>query len=87
MVELSVQSALDATTENRIFKWSDENLMTQLPLQPDSSASLTLYLYAATDFVAPSIRNGNIYSNFHVLKDSSFVNNYQFLRCYQQYLS
>lgn len=60
MVELSVQSALDALTESKIFKWSDENLMTQLPLQPGSSASLTLYLYAATDFVAPSIRNGNI---------------------------
>ncbi|KYN05357.1 Trafficking protein particle complex subunit 9 [Cyphomyrmex costatus] len=62
MVELSVQSALDAVTEGKIFKWSDENLMTQLPLQPGSSASLTLYLYAATDFVAPSIRNDVISS-------------------------
>lgn len=64
MVELSVQSALDAVTENKIFKWSDENLITQLPLQPGSSASLTLYLYAATDFIAPSIRNGNIIINY-----------------------
>lgn len=63
MIELSVQSALDAVTENKIFKWSDENLMTQLPLQPGNSASLTLYLYAATDFVASSIRNGNIIIN------------------------
>ncbi|XP_032667363.1 protein brunelleschi [Odontomachus brunneus] len=62
MVELSVQSALDAITESKIFKWSDENLMMQLPLQPGSSASLTLYLYAATDFVAPSIRNDVISS-------------------------
>jgi len=77
MVELSVQSTLDATTESKIFKWSDENLMTQLPLQPGSSASLTLYLYAATDFVAPSIRNGNTHSSFRVLKRASlFVNNY-----------
>lgn len=59
MVELSVQSALDAVTESKIFKWSDENLTAQLPLQPGSSASLTLYLYAATDFVTPTIRNGN----------------------------
>ncbi|XP_071580386.1 protein brunelleschi-like [Temnothorax nylanderi] len=57
MVDLSVQSTLDAVTESKIFKWSDENLMTQLPLQPGSSASLTLYLYAATDFIATSIRN------------------------------
>lgn len=60
MIEVSIQSTLDTIMENKIFKWSDENLMTQLPLQPGNSASLTLYLYAATDFVAPSIRNGNI---------------------------
>ncbi|XP_024879334.1 protein brunelleschi-like [Temnothorax curvispinosus] len=57
MVDLSVQSTLDAVTESKIFKWSDENLITQLPSQPGSSASLTLYLYAATDFIAPLIRN------------------------------
>lgn len=62
MVELSVQSTLDAVTESKIFKWSEENLMTQLPLQPDNSASITLYLFAATDFVASS-RNGNIINN------------------------
>ncbi|XP_018057662.1 PREDICTED: protein brunelleschi [Atta colombica] len=50
MIELSVQSALDALTESKIFKWSDENLMTQLPLQPGSSASLTLYLYLVSSF-------------------------------------
>ena len=64
MIELSVQSTLDAATESKIFKWSDDNLTTQLPLQPDSSASLTLYLYATTDFIAPSIRNGNVYDNY-----------------------
>lgn len=73
MIELSVQSALDAATENKIFKWSDENLMTQLPLQPGSSASLTLYLYAATDFVAPTIRHGNICNDFQILERSSFL--------------
>ncbi|KAL6435603.1 hypothetical protein ACFW04_005506 [Cataglyphis niger] len=57
MIELSVQSTLDAVTESKIFKWSEENLMTQLPLQPDNSASITLYLFAATDFVASSSRN------------------------------
>ncbi|KYM75650.1 Trafficking protein particle complex subunit 9 [Atta colombica] len=42
MIELSVQSALDALTESKIFKWSDENLMTQLPLQPGSISSFFL---------------------------------------------
>lgn len=59
-IELSIQSTLDATTEGKIFKWSDENLMTQLPLQSGASASLTLYLYAATDFIAPTSRNGSV---------------------------
>ncbi|XP_070171245.1 protein brunelleschi [Polyergus mexicanus] len=57
MVELSVQSTLDAITESKIFKWSEENLLTQLPLQSGNSASITLYLFAATDFVTSFIRN------------------------------
>lgn len=57
MIEVSIQSTLDAATEGKIFKWSDENLKTQLPLPPGASASLTLYLYAATDFIAPMSRN------------------------------
>ncbi|KAL6263112.1 hypothetical protein P5V15_005912 [Pogonomyrmex californicus] len=72
MIELSVQSTLNAVTENKIFKWSDTNLMTQLPLQPGSNASLTLYLYAATDFVAPLIRN-DITSSTCLSQPSSFI--------------
>lgn len=34
--------------------------MAQLPIQPGASASLTLYLYAATDFIAPTSRNGKM---------------------------
>ncbi|XP_076285464.1 trafficking protein particle complex subunit brun isoform X1 [Lasioglossum baleicum] len=56
-IEISVQSTLDAATENIIFKWNNENLTKQLPLQPGTSASLILYLYAATDFIAPGSRN------------------------------
>ncbi|XP_066594178.1 protein brunelleschi [Prorops nasuta] len=53
-IELSIQSTLDTVTEKKVFTWSDENLITQLPLMPDNSASFTLYVYAATDFVVPS---------------------------------
>ncbi|EGI61990.1 Trafficking protein particle complex subunit 9 [Acromyrmex echinatior] len=80
MIELSVQSALDTLTESKIFKWSDENLMTQLPLQPGSSASLTLYLYAATDFVAPSIRN----VQFYLVLDVSNMTNHEMELHYTQ---
>lgn len=58
MIEISVQSSLDSLTESRVFKWSDENLVTQLPLQPQASASITLYMYAAVDFVVPQSQNG-----------------------------
>ena len=60
MFEVSVQSNLDAPTEAKVFKWSEENLKTQLPLEPGASASLTLYLYAVVDFVAPSPRHGKL---------------------------
>ncbi|XP_063989770.1 protein brunelleschi [Diachasmimorpha longicaudata] len=59
MIEVSIKSALDASTESRVFKWSDENLKTQLPLQPGTSASLTLYLYADTNFVVPNKQMNN----------------------------
>ncbi|XP_043670547.1 protein brunelleschi [Vespula pensylvanica] len=72
MIELSVQSTLDTVTEGKIFKWSDENLMTQLPLQPRTSASLTLYLYAATDFIAPVSRN-DINSSSYLSQPSSLL--------------
>ncbi|XP_011499919.1 PREDICTED: protein brunelleschi isoform X2 [Ceratosolen solmsi marchali] len=52
MIEISVQSTLDSLTESKVFKWSNENLLTQLPLQPQSSACITLYMYAAMEFVA-----------------------------------
>ncbi|XP_034178106.2 trafficking protein particle complex subunit brun [Osmia lignaria lignaria] len=71
-IELSIQSTLDAISESKIFKWSDENLMTQLPLQPGTSASLTLYLYAATDFIAPTTRN-DISSSTYLSQPNSLM--------------
>ncbi|XP_034950391.1 protein brunelleschi [Chelonus insularis] len=66
MVDISIKSTLDTFTESKIFKWSDENLKTQLPLQPGSSASLTLYLYADTEFIVTNkpnkINNKNVSS-------------------------
>ncbi|KZC10481.1 Protein brunelleschi [Dufourea novaeangliae] len=72
-IELSVQSTLDTSTENKIFKWDDENLMKELPLQPGVSASLTLNLCAATNFIAPSSRNGDITSSTYLSQPSSLM--------------
>ncbi|XP_076181020.1 trafficking protein particle complex subunit brun isoform X2 [Ptiloglossa arizonensis] len=71
-IELSVQSTLDTITETKIFKWNDENLMTQLPLQPGVSASLDLHLYATTDFIAPISRN-DITSSTYLSQPSSLM--------------
>ncbi|XP_033330236.1 trafficking protein particle complex subunit brun isoform X2 [Megalopta genalis] len=71
-IELSVQSTLDTITESKIFKWNDESLRKQLPLQPGVSASLTLYLHAATDFIAPTSRN-DITSSTYLSQPSSLM--------------
>ncbi|XP_003400188.1 protein brunelleschi isoform X1 [Bombus terrestris] len=71
-IELSIQSTLDTILESKIFKWSDKNFMEQLPIQPGASASLTLYLYAATDFIAPTSRN-DISSSTYLSQPSSLM--------------
>lgn len=53
MLEVCLQSHLDHETEREVFQWSQENLQSQLPIQPGNSASLTLYLFAAGDFLVP----------------------------------
>ncbi|KAF2898541.1 hypothetical protein ILUMI_07633 [Ignelater luminosus] len=52
MLEVSIQSVLDPSLQDQIFKWSQENLESQLPLMPNGTASLTLYLYSAANFLA-----------------------------------
>ena len=64
MIEISVQSILDAATESKVFNWSEENLKSQLPLKPGASTSLTLFLYAVMDFVVPSARHGQFFLSF-----------------------
>lgn len=52
MLEISLQSTMEQSLQDQIFRWSQENLQSQLPLQPGQSASLTLYLYSAANFFA-----------------------------------
>lgn len=52
MLEVSIQSDLEPMLQEQIFKWSQENLAGQLPLLPGSSASLTLYVYCAANFLS-----------------------------------
>ncbi|KAK0077256.1 hypothetical protein PV325_004208 [Microctonus aethiopoides] len=52
MIDISFISALESHIQSKIFKWSDENIKTQLPLPPEATASITLYLYAHMEFIA-----------------------------------
>lgn len=68
MLEVSIQSVLEPTLQDQIFKWSQENLEAQLPLMPNCTASLTLYLYSAANFLAPSFApemSSGVYSSSH----------------------
>lgn len=69
MLEVSIQSVLEPSLQDQIFKWSQENLQAQLPLMPNSTASLTLYLYSAANFLAPSFSapelSSGVYSSSH----------------------
>lgn len=69
MLEVSMQSVLEPGLQDQIFKWSQENLQSQLPLMPNCTASLTLYLYSAANFLsngfaAPELSSG-VYSSSH----------------------
>lgn len=69
MLEVSIQTVLEPGLQDQIFKWSQENLQAQLPLLPNCTASLTLYLYSAanflaTSFAAPEMSSG-VYSSSH----------------------
>ncbi|XP_022916295.2 protein brunelleschi [Onthophagus taurus] len=64
MMEVSIQSVYDQTLQDQIFKWSKEELENQLPLQPHSSATLTLQLYSAANFVAPNYGLNNLINNY-----------------------
>lgn len=55
MLEVEVNSILDPTLQDQIFKWDNEEVQGQLPIQPNESATITLYLHAAANFLAPNV--------------------------------
>lgn len=55
MLELEVHSMLDPILQNQIFKWDNEEIKHLLPIQSNESASFTLNLHAAANFLAPNV--------------------------------
>lgn len=55
MLEVEVNSILDPILQNQIFTWDNEEIKRLLPIQPNESASFTITLYAAANFLAPNV--------------------------------
>lgn len=51
MLEITIQSGLDHVLQGQIFQWSEEAVKEQLPIQPGQSATMSLQLYAAANFL------------------------------------
>lgn len=52
-LNITLESKMDKDLLHQVFQYSRENLEAQLPIPPGGRASLTLYVYAACDFLAP----------------------------------
>lgn len=72
MLEVTVQSMLESEVQNQMFKWSKDNLMAQLPIKPGSSASLTLYIQAVSDFLSP-VTEGDGGQYFRLIKALDYM--------------
>jgi trafficking protein particle complex subunit 9 len=53
MIETSLQSSLDATLQNRLFKIGQAELVSQLPLLPGQSLDFKVEIYGEADFLGP----------------------------------
>ncbi|KAL8584214.1 hypothetical protein ACOMHN_034900 [Nucella lapillus] len=48
---------------DRMFRWSDENIQSQLPLQPGAQLCIALCLYAHSDFLLPPVTSPDVTSS------------------------
>ncbi|KAK8728604.1 hypothetical protein OTU49_009040 [Cherax quadricarinatus] len=52
-LSITLDSKMDKEMMNQVFQYSEENIHAQLPIPPGGKASLTLYVYAVSDFLCP----------------------------------
>ncbi|XP_017781590.1 PREDICTED: protein brunelleschi [Nicrophorus vespilloides] len=52
MLEVSIQSILEPNLQEQIFSWDAEEIQKQLPIVPNSSATINVRLYSAANFLA-----------------------------------
>ncbi|XP_076437986.1 trafficking protein particle complex subunit 9-like isoform X2 [Babylonia areolata] len=64
----SLSLKLDARNDtrdftDRMFQWSEENIQSQLPLQPGAQLCIALCLYAHSDFLLPPVTSPDVTSS------------------------
>lgn len=52
-LEETMQSSLDAKTQNLIFSWSKDEIQSQLPIKPNKSLTINLKISGYADFLGP----------------------------------
>ncbi|XP_045500441.1 protein brunelleschi [Colias croceus] len=50
-LDLSIQSNMDSTLQSKVFQWSNDDLQSQLPIQPNDTTTITMKLYGEADFL------------------------------------
>ncbi|CAH0563486.1 unnamed protein product [Brassicogethes aeneus] len=55
MLEAEIHSVLEPSLQDQIFSWDDSEVQSQLPIKPGTSATLTLRLHSAANFLAPNV--------------------------------
>ncbi|XP_061718649.1 protein brunelleschi [Cydia pomonella] len=50
-LDLAIQSNMDTQLQSKVFQWSNEDIQSQLPIQPNETATITMKLYGEADFL------------------------------------
>ncbi|CAG4956680.1 unnamed protein product [Parnassius apollo] len=62
-LDLSIQSNMDNQLQSKVFQWSNEDVQSQLPIQPNNVATITLKLYGEADFLDLGGVGENLFPN------------------------
>ncbi|XP_063537135.1 protein brunelleschi [Cydia strobilella] len=50
-LDLAIQSNMDTQLQSKVFQWSNDDIQSQLPIQPNDTATITMKLYGEADFL------------------------------------
>ncbi|XP_049875620.1 protein brunelleschi [Pectinophora gossypiella] len=50
-LDLAIQSNMDNNLQSKVFQWSNDDIQSQLPIQPNDTATIIMKLYGEADFL------------------------------------